>query len=797
MILVTFDDAVNHTVYERINLIRGHTNPDGSPAAFTFYVSNNYTNYWQLHELHSDGHEIAIHTITHNTGMGTTYERWIEEIVACREAIFRLAGIPMADLRGFRAPYLRFNEHMFHALSDLGFDYDCSATEELGQMHSVDEANFIWPYTLHDGIQQNIWTGTGPTRSLPDLFEVPMWSMVEPDGSRQHNMDPAGSREELVALFKHNLLSRYNGNRAPMGIWLHASPFLNTDENVSAMNEFLEWALELPDVWVVGVGTAIDWIKNPTPASSVLAEGTLGSQTYEPIPNEDAYQVSFPFGPVRAIVPPLAYPDYHTVFLQEMEVQDVTVEIVAPSQASGYFQAELRVSHNHSTPFVNWQIYVALGDATLGSAWDGADYQQLSDGTYLFVPGWKGVDIPAGQTPVATLGITGNSEDVGPATGTFYIAGYPTPVLAIQSSDDPDTLQLSWNKTSSIYDLEVAASNEGPWSLLQTIYGKESVDIEKSYGEACYRLRDNQQSVSEPLYVSAESLVLAVAVADEIGGTVSVSPLRDEYLMGETVTITATPAVGYRFVTWRGDAEGDENPLTLIMESPQTLNAHFALLNYTVTFDLADKATRTGGAELVQSIEHGSPALLPIIEANPGWLFLGWDAAAENITSETTFVAQFDPDHADDDDDELSNYEEIVIHGTDPNNPDTSGDGILDGEAVAAGLNPLADHSAVINFVANNPRRFGIDGEDSAILRQEGVDQVLANPAAYDLHSEASIMDLNVGGLMLQRGSQGFELKFQLEMSTDLVHWQPVETITRLLAPAGDKVFLRVRTSKP
>ena len=105
MILVTFDDAVNPDVYERINLIRGHTNPDGSPVAFTFFVSNHYTNYWQLHELHSDGHEIAVHTVTHSTGTGTTYERWVEEMVACREAISRLAGIPLDQLRGFRAPY--------------------------------------------------------------------------------------------------------------------------------------------------------------------------------------------------------------------------------------------------------------------------------------------------------------------------------------------------------------------------------------------------------------------------------------------------------------------------------------------------------------------------------------------------------------------------------------------------------------------------------------------------------------------------------------------------------------------
>jgi flagellar biosynthesis/type III secretory pathway M-ring protein FliF/YscJ len=41
------------------------------------------------------------------------------------------------------------------------------------------------------------------------------------------------------------------------------------------------------------------------------------------------------------------------------------------------------------------------------------------------------------------------------------------------------------------------------------------------------------------------------------------------------------------------------------------------------------------------------------------------------------------------DDDYLLGYEEIEIYGTDPNNPDSDGDGFLDGEEVMKGYNPL------------------------------------------------------------------------------------------------------------
>lgn len=44
-IFVTFDDAVNPDIYEMIGRISQHQHADGSPVGFTFFVSNNYTDY--------------------------------------------------------------------------------------------------------------------------------------------------------------------------------------------------------------------------------------------------------------------------------------------------------------------------------------------------------------------------------------------------------------------------------------------------------------------------------------------------------------------------------------------------------------------------------------------------------------------------------------------------------------------------------------------------------------------------------------------------------------------------------
>jgi hypothetical protein len=63
--MLSFDDAVtalNSPYFEAA--INGRTNPDGCPAAATFYVSHEYTDYSKVHELWANGHEIALHSIS-------------------------------------------------------------------------------------------------------------------------------------------------------------------------------------------------------------------------------------------------------------------------------------------------------------------------------------------------------------------------------------------------------------------------------------------------------------------------------------------------------------------------------------------------------------------------------------------------------------------------------------------------------------------------------------------------------------------------------------------------------------
>ena len=51
------------------------------------------------------------------------------------------------------------------------------------------------------------------------------------------------------------------------------------------------------------------------------------------------------------------------------------------------------------------------------------------------------------------------------------------------------------------------------------------------------------------------------------GGTVSRSPDKPAYAVGEIVTLTAVPATGYNFINWTGGATGIQLSTTITMNS--------------------------------------------------------------------------------------------------------------------------------------------------------------------------------------------------------------------------------------
>ncbi len=66
-------------------------------------------------------------------------------------------------------------------------------------------------------------------------------------------------------------------------------------------------------------------------------------------------------------------------------------------------------------------------------------------------------------------------------------------------------------------------------------------------------------------------------------GSVVKNPDQPTYLHGTPVQLTATPATGYNFTSWSGDAGGSANPVTVAMNGNKTVTANFTIITYTIS----------------------------------------------------------------------------------------------------------------------------------------------------------------------------------------------------------------------
>ncbi|MHB1197261.1 MAG: ice-binding family protein [Lutibacter sp.] len=63
-----------------------------------------------------------------------------------------------------------------------------------------------------------------------------------------------------------------------------------------------------------------------------------------------------------------------------------------------------------------------------------------------------------------------------------------------------------------------------------------------------------------------------------VNGAVVKNPDNLTYTNGTNVELTATPASGYEFTSWTGDATGTNNPLTVLMNGNKNITANFSLI---------------------------------------------------------------------------------------------------------------------------------------------------------------------------------------------------------------------------
>lgn len=103
------------------------------------------------------------------------------------------------------------------------------------------------------------------------------------------------------------------------------------------------------------------------------------------------------------------------------------------------------------------------------------------------------------------------------------------------------------------------------------------------------------------------------------------------------------------------------------------------------------------------------------------------------VTGDVVATAVFTEDLSDSDGDGLSNYDEIRVYNTQPDNPDSDGDLIPDGvEVNTTGTDPNLSDDLAVDYILANLCTGGAGPEDIVLTRDSGTDSVTVKITADD-----------------------------------------------------------------
>jgi len=120
-------------------------------------------------------------------------------------------------------------------------------------------------------------------------------------------------------------------------------------------------------------------------------------------------------------------------------------------------------------------------------------------------------------------------------------------------------------------------------------------------------------------------------------------PSGSSYPFETTVELTATPAAGWNFAGWSGDATGSDPTIQINMDSDKHIVANFTIQSFTVTVQVNGNGSvlQNGVQSVSKEFPYGSKVELQAIAAD-GWVFSGWSGALQSNFNPVSVLVEQD-----------------------------------------------------------------------------------------------------------------------------------------------------------
>ncbi len=269
-----FVSAVNFVAQQHCNAYAGPRQPRGvSMIGFGGSPEDVKRRVEYVNALHANGHEIASHAAGHFDGRAWSQVEWEREFASFDAMLENIAqnngldpqvklSFPVADIAGFRAPYLATGAGLYAVLRGRQFRYDTSGNGAPDAW--PEKVGGIWRFNL---ARLKLANSSRATLSMDyNFFVAQSGAKVDP---RRHIF----FRDQVVQTYLAYFRANYSGNRAPLHIGHH---FFDYQDGAykEALKIFARTVCGLPEVRCVTYKALADFMDGVS--ADVLADYRKG-----------------------------------------------------------------------------------------------------------------------------------------------------------------------------------------------------------------------------------------------------------------------------------------------------------------------------------------------------------------------------------------------------------------------------------------------------------------------------------------------------------------------------------------